>query len=689
MFLPESIKKPFGERGSAGICLAGSGGLQLKRILLCGVAAIAALSPLCASAETREEAAALFGARQSVLDVSLSPSGNRLVYIVPAGPSTEAVYVVDLVGEPAPRLVFAHSDRDSEIASCSWATDKRLICQAYYVTPDAGVLLDATRLFALDDDGRNMIVLSGRDDMDALGIRQDGGSVVALNLPDNPGHILMTREWVEERSIGTRLANSEKGLGVEQVDVTNGRTRRVESPHTANMGFIADDRGRIRIRVSQLTDPGGYLRPERRYHFRDADSDGWKPLSEIDTTDDDDPRFLPVAVDAGRNVAYGFIDQGGFDAVAAMALDGSGTREVVLARNDVDVDQLIRIGRQRRVVGVSYATEKREIAYLDPELRALAAQFQNAVAGKPLIEIVGASTDEKRLLLIASSDTDPGMLYLFDKGKRELSELLALREPLVGRPMGQMSPITFPASDGTSIPGYLTLPPGSDGKGLPAIVLPHGGPGSRDEWGFDWLPQFFAARGYAVLQPNFRGSAGYGSAWFGRNGFQAWRTAIGDVNDAGRWLVAQGTADPAKLAIVGWSYGGYAALQSQVLDNGLYKAVVAIAPVTDLEELRQDSRRYTNARMVERFIGQGEHVAQGSPARNANAFAAPVLLFHGTRDLNVGVEQSRLMRARLEERDKRVKYVEYDGLDHYIDDTAARTGMLVEIDKFLDDALGG
>ena len=100
---------------------------------------------------------------------------------------------------------------------------------------------------------------------------------------------------------------------------------------------------------------------------------------------------------------------------------------MVLARNDVDVDSLIRIGRQRRVVGVSYATEKRAIEYLDPELETLAGQFQNALAGKPLIEIVGASADEKQLLLIASSDTDPGMLYLYDKGKRELSELLALR----------------------------------------------------------------------------------------------------------------------------------------------------------------------------------------------------------------------------------------------------------------------
>jgi dipeptidyl aminopeptidase/acylaminoacyl peptidase len=281
------------------------------------------------------------------------------------------------------------------------------------------------------------------------------------------------------------------------------------------------------------------------------------------------------------------------------------------------------------------------------------------------------------------------MLYFFDKGTRQLKTVFPLRPELAGRTMGQMTPVTFPAADGTQIPGYLTLPPGSDGKNLPAIVLPHGGPSARDEWGFDWLVQYFVARGYAVLQPNYRGSAGYGTAWFGRNGFQAWRTAIGDVNDAGRWLAAQGIADPKRLTIVGWSYGGYAALQSQVLDHDLYKAVVAIAPVTDLEQLRQDARHYTSYRLVDHFVGQGEHVAQGSPARNADAFTVPVLLVHGTRDQNVDVAQSRLMQARLKERGKSVRYIEFENRDHYIDDVEARTRLLVEVDKFLAGALGG
>jgi dipeptidyl aminopeptidase/acylaminoacyl peptidase len=660
----------------------------VKRIIIVAVTAVAAFAPHCAVAETAEEAAARFGARESLLDVSLSPSGTKLVYVAAGRPSGEAVYVADMRTGAAPQLISGYSEADSKLVGCLWATEDRLICTVRYVDTLNGVLLGSTRLFAMDADGSDAMMLSARDRANALSFRQDGGSLIALDLPGKPGKVLLTREWVPEFSTGTMLADDGDGMGVEELDVVTGRRRRVEAPNEANRAFVADDKGAIRLRVRQFYDKDGYLKPERRYDVLGATGQ-WTTLAEVDTTDDNSTAFEPVAVDSARNVAYGFVDHDGYDAVSSMALDGSGATEVVLARDDVDVDSLIRIGRQQRVVGVSYATEKREIAYLDPELKRLAEQFQRALPGHPLVNIVGASSDETKLLLVASSDTDPGKLYFFDKDSRKLAEVFPLRPELAGRTMGQMTPVTFPAADGTQIPGYLTLPPGSEGKNLPAIVLPHGGPSARDEWGFDWLVQFFVARGYAVLQPNYRGSAGYGSAWFGHNGFKAWRTAIGDVNDAGRWLTAQGIADPQRLAIVGWSYGGYAALQSQVLDANLYKAVVAIAPVTDLEQLREDSHRYTNYRLVEDFVGQGEHVAQGSPARNADAFVAPVLLFHGTRDENVDVAQSHLMQARLRERGKSVRYIEYQNRDHYIDDAEARTGMLVEIDKFLATALAG
>jgi dipeptidyl aminopeptidase/acylaminoacyl peptidase len=358
-----------------------------------------------------------------------------------------------------------------------------------------------------------------------------------------------------------------------------------------------------------------------------------------------------------------------------------------MSRDDVDVDALIRIGRQRRVVGASYATEKREIAYFDPALAKLARSLGKALPDQPLINIVGASADERQLLVIASSDTQPGMVYLFDQTAKTLEPLLPVRKELEDRPMGQMRPITYPAKDGTMIPAYLTLPPGPDGKNLPAIVMPHGGPSARDEWGFDWLVQYFIAKGYAVLQPNYRGSAGYGENWYGKNGFKAWEVAIGDVNDAGRWLVSEGIAKPDKLAIVGWSYGGYAALQSQVLDPTLFKAVAAIAPVTDLGYITSDAQDYTNSRLVKEFVGTGPHIDAGSPRRHADRFAAPVALFHGTLDLNVAVRHSQDMAKALKSAGKSVMYREYKDLQHGLDDSSVRASMLADIGKFLDTSM--
>jgi dipeptidyl aminopeptidase/acylaminoacyl peptidase len=304
-----------------------------------------------------------------------------------------------------------------------------------------------------------------------------------------------------------------------------------------------------------------------------------------------------------------------------------------------------------------------------------------------LVNFAGASADESKLIIIASSDTDPGTVYYFDKASKNLEVLLPMRGSLQNQAMGQMSPITYPASDGAQIPGFLTLPAGSEGKNLPTIILPHGGPAARDYWGFDWLVQFFTSKGYAVLQPNYRGSAGYGEAWFGRNGYQAWDIAIGDVNDAGRWMVSQGIADPEKLAIVGWSYGGYAALQSQVVAPDLFKAVVAIAPVTDLEYLRSDARAYTSFRFRDEQLGRGPHIDAGSPRRHAAQVVAPVALYHGDLDLNVNVRHSRDMADALKDAGKSVAYMEFEDLRHSLRDSTARTTMLGSIDEFLNESL--
>ncbi|WP_253190467.1 S9 family peptidase [Sphingomonas sp. LM7] len=628
-----------------------------------------------------------FGAREAVQQISVSPDGERIVFIQPSETRAAVAMVADLAkGQVKP--VLRSTGNPDRLTSCHWASNTRLICNVYMIQ-DIGQKLGFTRLVSVNADGSDIKQLSARGGVRALSLAMSGGSIIDWGPEGSVGSVLMTRTFVPEETTGTRLASSKQGLGVELVDATSLKRRTIEEPRLDAVDYVSDGTGTVRVMGIQAARTSGYTGNTIKYSYRVPGKRGWDDLGELRF----EPSgaisgFNPYAVDRTSNLLYGFDDRDGRRALFSIALDEAKTRSLVFAHPQVDVDGLVRIGRQQRVVGVSYATDKRQTEFFDPELLRLRNALGKALPGKPMVTFVDGTADEKKLLLFAGGDSDPGTYYLYDKASRKLEEVTPARPQLGAIKLASVKPIEFPAADGTRIPGYLTLPAGSDGKNLPAIVIPHGGPGARDEWGFDWLAQFFAARGFAVLQPNFRGSTGYGDAWFQKNGFQSWKTAVGDVNDAGRWLAGQGIARPGKLAILGWSYGGYAALQSSVLDPDLFKAVVAIAPVTDLEALREESRNFTNFKLVDAFIGHGDHVRTGSPARNVERIKAPVLLFHGDQDLNVGVAESRLMARKLKDAGGKVELVEFAGLDHQLNDDKARTTMLDRSDQFLRTALG-
>ncbi|MCT2400845.1 alpha/beta hydrolase family protein [Novosphingobium mangrovi (ex Huang et al. 2023)] len=640
-----------------------------------------------ADGATAGQVAARFGALESIQQISLSPEGTKAAYITPFDDGA-VLYVADLTVGGAPKAITRLLKENGRLSSCTWSTETRLICQVVFVDTHHVPMLTYTRVLALDSDGSNLLQLSSRTSTRALGVAQNGGWIIDWDLEGEPNKVLMTRDFVPENTINTRLASDAEGLGVEMVDIQSGRRRTVEKASLEANTYLSDGHGNVRIIGLHDVNGSGTLTGKLRYYYRKVGSRKWDELARLNVDGTVDEGFDPVAVDARSNSVFGFEVHDGYQGLYSVALDGSLEKRRILARTDVDVDGLVRIGRQNRVVGVSYATDRRRTEFFDPELNKLSQALHKALPGQPSIGFLDASRGETKLLLEASSDTDPGMVYLFDKASRKLEAVLPLRASLADFPLAPMKAITYPAADGTMIPAYLTLPLGSSGKNLPAIVMPHGGPSARDEWGFDWLAQFFAARGYAVLQPNYRGSSGYGAAWYKENGFKSWRTAIGDVNDAGRWLAGQGIAAQGKLAIVGWSYGGYAALQSAVLDPDLFKAIVAVAPVTDLEKLREESQGFTSSALVDKFIGHGPHVIEGSPARNAARIKAPVLMFHGDLDQNVGVAESRFMADKLRDAGKSVTYVEFKDLDHQLRSAAARTRVLSESDAFIRKNLG-
>lgn len=663
---------------------------MLRKVLLaCALLSSTTSSQAAPPSAEAQALAKRFGALDSVRQISLSPSGDKIALIGPVSDDVSRLFVADLKGDATPYPIFETRTKGEHLSHCKWATEDHIVCTIFFIADMAGQVASATRVVVISRDGKTLQTLTARRNSRSMYGATYGGRVIDFDLPGKPGKVLMMREFMQEESIGTNIRANEAGIGVEEVDVVSLSRKTVEKSQFDAREFITDGRGNVRIMGIHPLNVSGFSTRKIAYSYRLPGSREWKGLSRVSLKDGESSSgFDPYAVDPDKNVAYGFDDNNGFQALYSLSLDGSFTRNLLLSRSDVDVDGLIQIGRNNRVVGASYATERRKDEYFDPELKKLAAALNKALPGKPSVWFVDASLGEEKLLLFVSSDVDPGKFYLYTKASRQLSPLIPSRSQLDGVAMGEMKPVSFPAGDGTMIPGYLTLPPGSSGKGLPAIVMPHGGPSARDEWGFDWLVQYYVTRGFAVLQPNYRGSSGYGSAWYQRNGFRSWRIAVGDVNDAGRWLVKEGIAAPGKLGIVGWSYGGYAALQSPALDPDLFKAIVAIAPVTDLEKLRQQYIGYANYALVDEFIGNGPHVRDGSPAQNPDRIKAAVLLFHGTLDQNVDVDASRLMESKLRAAGKRVTYVEFTGLDHQLRSGEARSRVLAESDAFLRENLG-
>ncbi len=628
-----------------------------------------------------ESSGALFGIRESVLDIDISPDGNHIVYLTPGQGRVTSVYYTDLA-DGTPKLVIQSNGSPERLAWCKFATNARLVCSIEGMIEKVGELIPFSRLVAVDIDGKNLKELGQKGSSFDARIRQFDGEIIDW-LPKENGAVLMARDYVPEAGKNnTHLVRNADGMGVDRIDLTTMQSTRVENPSLMTDYYITDGVGNVRMKAYQPREGGTEkLDAATVYEYRLPGSREWQRFSIWNGGDDG---MLPLDIDAGKNAAYVLKKLDGRLALYRVKLDGSMASELVYKNDKVDVDNVVRLSHGAPIVGVTFAEDKRSVVYFDPEYRDLAASLADAIPALPMIGFLASSADGNKLLIRAGSDSDPGHYFIYDKTKHVLNDIMLARPTLENVKLATVKSITYPAGDGTLIPAYLTLPPGQENaRGLPAVVLPHGGPSARDEWGFDWLAQFLAHQGYAVLQPNYRGSAGFGDAWMQENGFQGWQISVGDVCSAGKWLSAQGIADPKKLAVVGWSYGGYAALQSGVLEPGLFKAIVAIAPVTDLELYKQEAKAYTNSQLVARMIGSGPHVSQGSPLQNVARITVPVLLFHGNKDQNVDVEQSRKMDAKLRAAGKPSELVEYDGLEHDLADSNVRAQMLDKIDEFL------
>jgi dipeptidyl aminopeptidase/acylaminoacyl peptidase len=660
----------------------------VKTALFAGAAAVAlqlaAPAALAQPTHSLAEDAKAFGTREFLRGVDISPNGKKVLLLVSAKGAATTANTIDVTTGKITRLVETDG-KPERLQGCSFAGDEHVVCRYGGIDHIGTDLAGFSRTISVNADGTGLKRLGQRESDRAEYVMQSDGNVIDWMM-GSEGKILLQRDYVPEVGVTGHLINRTKsGLGVDLVDLDTGKSTPVEPPRDGVAGYLTDGRGNVRL-ISFSGESNGQLTGRLGFRYRLPGSRDWTDLGSYDTVTREG--IYPVAVDGERNALFALQRLQGRNALVQVALDGSKKTSLVAKNDQVDIDDVVRVGRGQRVIGYTFSDERRRVIYFDPEFSKLHDALGRALPNTPSIDFTGSSSDGKELLILASADTNPGVAYVFSRATRSLKEVGRIRPELEGRKLATVQSIEVPAPDGVKIPSYLTIPPGSTGKNLPAVVFPHGGPSARDEWGFDWLVQFLAARGYAVIQPNYRGSDGYGDAWLAKTGFQGWRTSIGDVTAAAKYLIAQGIADPKRMAIMGWSYGGYAALQSAVTEPDLYKAAIAVAPVTDFAMTKAESEHYSNRNLVKRLIGSGPHIVEGSPLQNAQRIRTPVLLVHGDMDINVNIEQSEAMEGALRKTGVPVELVKFKGLAHQLDDSDARTTLLTKAGALLDRTIG-
>ncbi|MBO6609914.1 alpha/beta fold hydrolase [Altererythrobacter sp.] len=379
----------------------------------------------------------------------------------------------------------------------------------------------------------------------------------------------------------------------------------------------------------------------------------------------------------GRSIIYRYYD----DAVEQnkrmqVSADGSTTTELW---TDVQISEFVRDKSSGVVMGILTTDAKYQLA--EKAKQARMQEALNVALGRKGIgvEVEGFSSDMRAIVVSTSGNYDSGT-WLRVNPDNDSRSILALERPAIQGPViGQVSEFSYQAQDGLDMQGILTLPPGIQPENLPVVILPHGGPNAHDDLEFDWWAQAFASRGYAVFQPNFRGSTGRGEDFVNAGDGEWGRKMQTDKSDGLRALAKAGIVDAGRACIVGASYGGYAAVAGVTIEQDVYRCAVAVNGVFDLKRLldwRITGRRDIFRRAADRQFGKETDLDAISPTKLAQRADAPIMLIHGRDDTVVPYEQSLFMKDALEDADKPVAMISLDGEDHYLSQPDTRKAML-------------
>jgi len=354
--------------------------------------------------------------------------------------------------------------------------------------------------------------------------------------------------------------------------------------------------------------------------------------------------------------------------------------------------------RSNELIATYYLDDRLRMVWWNEEAEKDYETIRAALPGDGDVYYSSASHDRRYRLVTLTSDTDPGATYLFDRESGDLELLYRPRPNLPVEYLARMEPIRYQARDGLEIPGYLTLPKGVPAEGLPLVVNPHGGPWARDTWGYDPTAQFLANRGYAVFQPNFRGSTGFGKAFLNA-GNEEWGTGAmqHDISDGVNYLIEEGIADPDRIGIMGGSYGGYATLAGLAFTPDKYAAGVSIVGPSNIITLLESIPPYWGPirQIFTDRVGDPEEESDRerlkaqSPFFHAENIRAPLMVIQGANDPRVVQHESDQIVVAMRDLDRPVEYLVAEDEGHGFAGRLNRLAMYADVERFLAEHLGG
>lgn len=603
----------------------------------------------------------------AVYNVKLSPDGTHLIALKNIGGDTVLMTLNLETGE-----TFYPLKTDNEqfkFKWVKWANNDRLLISVRFDTRARALHIHntETRLLAADAKKKSKVITLVKPDDKADGwVSQYQDDIISL-LPDDPEHILL---GVDREFPGLQT--------VYKANVYTGRLKRVKKHSSSVRSWIADQQGEVRVGE-------GYNDKDRTVSIKVLDPRTQKWMKAWSYVVFEEPSISALGFGKNSNELFLLADHKGRQAVFKADLSKDGyPMELILHDPTYDIDgSLIYSPIKKDVVGLYYSDSGSKSIFWDPEYKAFQAGIDKALPDSANY-ITSLSANERRYILYSEGVTQPGTYLFGDRDEKSLNHVADIYPELNDGVLVEKELLTYTTRDGLELEGYLSLPKSYKDKPIPTIILPHGGPMSQDGSGFDSFSAFMVNRGYAVFQPNFRGSSGYGHDFM--------MMAVGgmglamqdDLEDAVKFLAKENIADPKRVCIAGGSYGGYAALMGATKTPDLFQCAISIAGISDILKLRNTARYFMNKNVMREQLGNDKkQLKQTSPARLVERVKIPILLIHGADDTIVPVDQSRLMAKRLKQHDKVYEYIELEGGSHSLDYLPHRKQTFEAMENFL------